>query len=356
MISIVDEEIMKSEDGQELVVHVPTTGEDHETYEQVHISSELTKEQAREITIVLSNYPQVLTDVPGCTNVLEYEIKVTSNDPIKLKSYPVPYAMIDQVDSETEKMLKLVVIEESNSPHSSSFVIVKKNDGTNRFCIDLWALNRVTVFDAEPMPNIEDMFAKISVTSIGRKSTYVKVIGRYHSLWKLNIMTAFQTTGELFQFKVLPFGMVNSGASFSRMMQKVLKVLQNFDNFVDDILIFTDMFSQHVKVLDQVLDRLAGARLTAKPSNCFIGYCQHETIKKKIKYRDVQKVFGHCNVLMYISYKKTFFFKTLLQGEFFLMNFLQTKTCLNVVLHCDFSIILLSKDFKSSHVKHKTKF
>jgi hypothetical protein len=140
MISIVDEEIMKSEDGQELVVHVPTTGEDHETYEQVHISSELTKEQAREITIVLSKYPQVLTDVLGCTNVLEYEIKVTSNDPIKLKSYPVPYAMIDQVDSETEKMLKLVVIEKSNSPYSSSFVIVKKNDGTNRFCIDLRAL------------------------------------------------------------------------------------------------------------------------------------------------------------------------------------------------------------------------
>ena len=129
-------------------------------------------------------------------------------------------------------------------------------------------------------------------------------------------MTVFQTTRGLFQFKVLPFGMVNSGASFSRMMRKVLKCLQNVENFVDEILIFPDTFSQHVKVLDQVLDRLAGARLTAKPSICFIGYCQHETIKKKIKYRDVQKVFGHCNVLMYISYKKTFFFKTLLQGEF----------------------------------------
>ena len=52
MISIVDEEIMKSEDGQELIV--PPTGEDHETYEQIHISSELTKEQAREIPTVLS--------------------------------------------------------------------------------------------------------------------------------------------------------------------------------------------------------------------------------------------------------------------------------------------------------------
>ena len=100
MISIVDEEIMKSEDGQELLV--PPTDEDHETYGHMHISSELTKEQAREITIVLSECLQVLTDVPGCTNVLEYQTKVTSNDPIKVKSYPVPYAMIYQVDSEIE--------------------------------------------------------------------------------------------------------------------------------------------------------------------------------------------------------------------------------------------------------------
>jgi hypothetical protein len=105
MILIVDEEIMKSEDGQELVV--TPTGEDHETYEQMHISSELTKEQARDITTVLSKYPQVLTDVPGCTNVLEYKIKVTSNDPIKMKSYPVQYAMIDQVDSEIGKHVEI---------------------------------------------------------------------------------------------------------------------------------------------------------------------------------------------------------------------------------------------------------
>ena len=72
-----------------------------------------------------------------------------------MKSYPVPYAMIDQVDSEIEnKMLKLGVIEESNSPYSSPFVIVKKKDGTNGFCIDVRALHRVTFFDAEPMPNI----------------------------------------------------------------------------------------------------------------------------------------------------------------------------------------------------------
>ena len=59
-------------------------------------------------------------------------------------------------------MLKLGVIGELNSPYSSPFVIVKKKDRTNRFCIDFSALSCVTVFDAELMPNIEDMFAKIS--------------------------------------------------------------------------------------------------------------------------------------------------------------------------------------------------
>ena len=189
----------ESEDCQELVV--PPTGEDHETYEQVRISSESTNEQAREITTVLSKYQQVLTDVPGCTNVLEYEIKVTGNDPIKLKSYPVPYAMIDQVDSEIATMLKLGVIGESNSPYSSPFVIIKKKDETNRFCIDFRALNRVTVFDAEPMPSIEDMIARISGYKCWSKIDLCKGHWQIPLSMETEHMTAFQTTRGCFNSK-----------------------------------------------------------------------------------------------------------------------------------------------------------
>ena len=151
---------------------------------------------------MLSKYLQALTDVPGCTNVLEYQIKVTSNDPIKMKSYLVPYAMICQVDSEIEKMLKLVVIEESNSPYSSSFVIVKKNDGTNRFCIDLRALNRVTVFDAEPMPSIEDMCSKISGYKCWSKIDLCKEHWQIPLSMETEHMTAFQTTRGCFNSKL----------------------------------------------------------------------------------------------------------------------------------------------------------
>ena len=196
-----------------------------------------------------------------------------------MKSYPVPYAMIYQVDSEIEnKMLKLGIIEESNSSYSSPFVIVKKKDGTNRFWIDFRALNRVTLVDAEPMPSIEDMFAKISGYQYWSKIDLCKGYWQIPLSMETKHMTAFQTTRGLFQFKVIPFDMGNSGTGFSRMMRKVLKGLQNVDNFVDDILIFTDTFPQHVKVFDQVLDRLAGVRLTAKPSTCFIGYSQLECL------------------------------------------------------------------------------
>jgi hypothetical protein len=122
------------------------------------------------------------------------------------------------------------------------------------------------------------MFAKISGYQ------YWSKIDLCEGYWQIPLSTetkhmrAFQTTRGLFQLKVIPFGMVNSGAGFSRMMRKVLKGLQNVDNFVDDILIFTDTFSQHVKVFDQVLDRFSGAMLTAKPSTCLIGYRQLECL------------------------------------------------------------------------------
>ena len=54
------------------------------------------------------------------------------------------------------------LIEPSKSPYSSPVVIVRKPDGTNRFCVDYRKLNKITVFDAEPLPNLEALLAKIA--------------------------------------------------------------------------------------------------------------------------------------------------------------------------------------------------
>lgn len=85
--------------------------------------------QVQQVQSLLWKYTDIMTDVPGHTNVLEHDIKLTSKDPVKQKPYPIPYAMVGEVEKEIDKMLKLNVIEESNSPYSTPFMIVKKKKG-----------------------------------------------------------------------------------------------------------------------------------------------------------------------------------------------------------------------------------
>ena len=60
-------------------------------------------------------------------------------------------------------MLDLDVIEPCDGPFASPIVLIRKKDGSVRFCVDMRQLNQRTVFDAEPMPNIEQIFAQLSV-------------------------------------------------------------------------------------------------------------------------------------------------------------------------------------------------
>ena len=96
------------------------------------------------------------------------------------------------------------------------------------------------------------------------------------------VLTAFETPKGLFQFKTMPFGLVNSGATFCRMIRRILDGVPNVDSFVDDMWIFTENWEDHMTSLRQVLDRLRSDKLTAKPSKCMIGYGSIECIGQSI--------------------------------------------------------------------------
>ena len=106
--------------------------------------------------------------------------------------------------------------------------------------------------------------------------------------WQLGLqdnckhLTAFETPKGLFQFKTMPFGLINSGATFCRLMQQVLANVPNVDSFVNDMWIFTETLEAHYTSLPQVLDRLRSAKLTAKPSKCLIGYGSIECLGHNI--------------------------------------------------------------------------
>ena len=133
-----------------------------ETYKDVSISNELTSEQIREAESLVEQYPDVLTSLPGRTDIIRHNIKLLTTEPVRSIGYPIPYKTREVMETEVQEMLELGVIEPSVSPYSSPVVLVPKKDGSVRFCIDFRKLNKVTEFDAEPMPNMEKVINRLS--------------------------------------------------------------------------------------------------------------------------------------------------------------------------------------------------
>ena len=253
-----------------------------ETFADVKINPDLSEIQIEEVRNLLKDFTDVLTDVPGETNLIEHEIKLTSDQPIRTKQYQLPFSMTETIKGETKKMLDMGIIEKSSSPYMSPVVLVKNPDQTFRFCIDFRNLNKLTVFDAEPIPCPEEIFSKLS------NCKYFTKIDLSKGYWQIKLSesskdkTAFSTPDGLFQFRKLPFGLVTAPANFSRMMRLLLKGLIDIDNFIDDILEHTVEWNDHLVKLKELLQRLRQAGLTARPSKCMIGFTSIEFLGHKV--------------------------------------------------------------------------
>ena len=248
-----------------------------ETWRDVALCDELNEGQKIELQDLLQDFQDVLTDVPGRTDWICHDIHLTSNEPIRKRPYPVPQAFKETMKEEVDKMIEADIIEPSNSPYCSPSVIVKKKDGSNRYCIDFRALNNITVFDAEPMPRPDDLFREV-----GSNSRYLTKIDLSKGYWQILMseeakrLTAFATEKGLYQFKVMPFGLQGAPATFSRLMRKVISGLPNVHNYLDDCLVHTESWDEHLVCLKALLERLREAGLTAKPSKCQVAFSELE--------------------------------------------------------------------------------
>ncbi|XP_068250702.1 uncharacterized protein [Palaemon carinicauda] len=142
-----------SEDSDEYEVTVVPNDIQSGDVSNVKINQELSEYKKEEVAKILQKYKNVFTDVPGRTNVIEHVINLSSKGPVRCRPDPVPYALQQDMDKEIERMLKLGVIECSNSPYATPLIVVKKKDGSDRMCLDFRKINKLTVFDSEPMPD-----------------------------------------------------------------------------------------------------------------------------------------------------------------------------------------------------------
>ena len=206
----------------------------------VKLGDELPEDQRRELKDLVRRYRDVFTDMPGETDVIQHQIRLSDDTPIRCKPYPLPYAMREELRNEVDTMLEMGVVRPSTSPYASPIIMVKKKDGSNRVCVDFRKLNKITEVDPEPMMTAEDLFRRLS----GKK--YLSKIDLTKGYWQIPVApedvhkTALVTPDGQYEFMRMPFGMVNSGATLVRGLRKILEGMPGVGSYVDDIVIYSD--------------------------------------------------------------------------------------------------------------------
>ena len=209
---------------------------------------------------------------PKQTHLVNHQIITDGALPVKAKYRRVPVAWEDEIESQIQEMLKNGIIRPSASPWNSPTILVKKKDGSTRFVCDFRGLNDVTKKDTYPLPHIRDIIDKMEGA---RFWSTLDAAGAYWSM-PLNEAdkekTAFTVPRGKFEFNVTPYGLSNAGSSYQRMMDMCLSGLpyHRILAYMDDIVIFSRTFEEHLKELETVFEKLSEANITLKSSKCVI--------------------------------------------------------------------------------------
>ena len=233
----------------------------------------LEPERQEQICRLLCEFSEVFSKGPqdlGRTDVIQHRINTKDAAPIRQAPRRLPLAKQHEATQAIKEMERDGVIEPSVSPWAAPIVLVRKKDGSTRFCVDYRKLNSVTRKDSYPLPRIDDTLESLSgatwFSSLDLKSGYWQVGMHPEDREK----TAFTTGRGLWQFRVMPFGLCNAPATFERLMEKVLAglPLSVCLVYLDDILVPARSFDDHIQNLRTVFSRLQEANLKLSPKKC----------------------------------------------------------------------------------------
>ena len=220
---------------------------------------------------------------------IHHVIDTGNHVPIASKPYFKTIEQRKAIQSEIDKMLRAGIIIPSTSDWSSPVVLLTKPDGTFRFIIDYRKLNAITKKDVFPQPSVEELVQRLGghswFTKIDMKAGYYQIPIRNQDKDK----TAFVTQDGLYQFEVLPMGLMNAPPTFQRLMHNIIGY-NRWDYtavYLDDIIIFSDSFDQHVKHLQEIFQILQDHNFTLNPKKCSIAkqsieFLSHTITKESI--------------------------------------------------------------------------
>ncbi|KAK3106188.1 hypothetical protein FSP39_014556 [Pinctada imbricata] len=222
----------------------------------------LTVHQKEEVHQLMREYTTIFPDVPKKTNASHHDVIVGDASPIKQHPYRLNPIKLQYMRKEIQYMLENDIIEPSISDWSSPCILVPKQDGTYRLCTDFRKVNSVTKTDSYPIPRIDDCIDKIGSAKFVSKFDLLKGYWQVPLTERAREISAFATPDGLYQYKVMPFGMKNAPATFQRMIHSLLHHLEGCEAYIDDVIIYSDTWDDHLRIMRTFFDILAKANLT----------------------------------------------------------------------------------------------
>ena len=248
----------------------------------------LSPEKQNELCALIREYSHLFPDVPSKTDVFYHDVDVGNNKPIKQHPYRANPIKREYLNEEVKFMLKNEIIEASHSEWSSPCLLVPKPDKTFRFCTDYRKVNAVTKTDSFPIPRMEDCIEQVGHSKYVTKLDLLKGYYQVPLTERAIEISAFVTPDGLYEYKVMPFGMKNAGATFQRLMYEVIFELKGCEVYIDDLIIYSDTWEQHVKRISALFDRLTEAKLTvnlvkSEFSKAIVTYLGHEVGQGQVR-------------------------------------------------------------------------
>lgn len=224
------------------------------------------------------------------TNVRPHEIITTDHPPPSSKPYDCKPEKRQAMFEIVEELIESGLIRRSYSSYAAPALLVPKKDNTWRMVVDYKKLNNITIKDSHPLPNMER-----AIQTLGGGYEFFSKFDLKSGFWQIPIResdkhkTAFVIADGLYEWNVLPQGLKNSPPSFQRIMAEILSPCRHFTLvYIDDIVIFSKTFDDHIKHLNQVLSILAHHNFKLNPPKCFVLHRQIDYLSHTISQLGVK--------------------------------------------------------------------
>ena len=208
--------------------------------------------------------------------------------------YQLSFELQKEVERQVQAMLDAKIIRKSNgSPWAAPVFLVAKKNGEKRFCIDYRQLNKQTVRDSWPLPNIQDILKKVG------SAKYFSLMDVRQGYFHLPIRegdkykTAFITHSGQYELNRLGFGLMNAPPAYQRTLQTIFEGIPNVVIYIDDILIFSETLEDHLNQLQMIFARAQAHNLKLSMNKChffqqqvpFLGHIlEHNTVSPDPTY------------------------------------------------------------------------